>query len=303
MSGPTHWEVPEPLGVCEILTNDGTSIAVRRHGNPNGPRLVLSHGNGLSIDAYFPFWSRFTERFDLFVYDIRSHGWNPIGDRRVHNVPTFVDDQECVVRDIGRHFGEKPTIGLFHSLSALTALLQAVKEDRNGFSALVLFDPPVCPPGKFPHEMETVGRRLGMIARRRQERFETPEAFGEHLSRTGMFDRASPGVVDLFTRTTLRLAADGAGWELRCPREHEAQICDYFFCWAMSVDLKDVTCPVKAIGADPTVPYSFMPSMDMRELLLADYDFIPGTTHLAQLEEPETCATLALDFLEERGLA
>ena len=150
--------------------------------------------------------------------------------------------------------------------------------------------------------METVGRRLGMIARRRQERFETPEEFGKHLSRTGMFDRARPGVVDLFTRTTLRPVADGTGWELRCPREHEAQICDYFFCWAMSVDLKAVTCPVKAIGADPTIPYTFMPSMDMRELLLTDYDFIPGTTHLVQLEEPEICAALALDFLEECGL-
>ena len=298
----TPWEVPEPATVFEVRMNDGTPIAVRRHGNPVGSRLVLSHGNGLSIDAYYPFWSRFTERFDLFIYDIRSHGWNQIGDRRAHNVPTFVDDQECVVRYISRHFGEKPTIGVFHSLTALTALLQAVEEDRNGFSALVLFDPPVCPPGKFPQDMEAVGRRLGMIARRRQERFETPEEFAEHLSRGGMFDRVCTGVVDLFTRTTLRPAADGTGWELRCPREHEAQICDYFFCWAMSVALEDVTCPVKVIGADPTVPYSFMPSMDMRDLLLADYDFIPETTHLLQLEKPETCAALALEFLEDRGL-
>ena len=302
MTGPAHWEVPEPLAVREVHTDDGTPIVVRRHGNPNGPRLVMSHGNGSSIDSYYPFWSRFTDRFDLFIYDIRSHGWNPISDRRVHNVPTFVRDQECVVRDIDRHFGEKPIIGLFHSLSALTALLQAAKGDRHAFSALVLFDPPVCPPGKFPHDMETVGRRLGMIARRRQDRFETPEEFAEYLFHKGVFDRACPGAVDLFARTTLRPAADGAAWELCCPREHEAQICDYFFCWAMSVDLKNVTCPVKAIGADPTIPYSYMPSMDMKELLLADYDFIPETTHLLQLEKPETCAALALQFLEDRGL-
>ena len=33
------------------------------------------------------------------------------------------------------------------------------------------------------------------------------------------------------------------------------------------------------------------------------YDFIPDTTHFLQLKDPETCATLTIDFLEEQGLA
>ena len=43
--------------------------------------------------------------------------------------------------------------------------------------------------------------------------------------------------------------------------------------------------------------------MDLRELIETNYDFLPGTTHFLQLEEPEECAKLTIEFLEERGLA
>ena len=43
--------------------------------------------------------------------------------------------------------------------------------------------------------------------------------------------------------------------------------------------------------------------MDLRELIETNYDFLPNTTHFLQLEEPEQCAALAIQFLEERGFA
>ena len=301
MAPSVRWEVPEPIAVCEVRAADGTPIAVRQHGNPKGPRLVLSHGNGLSIDSYYPFWSRFADRFELFIYDFRNHGWNPVGDRRMHNIPTFVGDNECVVRDIDRRFGKKPKAGVFHSLSALTALLQVSR--GGGFSALVLFDPPICPPGGDPSDMEAVGRYAAGVARRRRSWFDTPEELAEHLSRAHGFQRVCPAAVDLMARTTLRRAADGRGYELCCPREYEAQVNDYSFGWAMTLDINKVTCAVKVIGADPTDPYSFMPSMDLNRLRFVDYDFIPETTHFLQLEEPEACAALVVEFLEDRGFA
>ena len=151
--------------------------------------------------------------------------------------------------------------------------------------------------------MEEVGSRLRAIARRRRDRFEAPEEFADYLSRRSVFERVDPGVVDLFAHTILRRAVDGTGFELRCPREYEAQVYQYTFCWTVTVDLDSVVCPVKAIGADPTVPNSYIPSIDIRELVLVDYDFIPETTHLLQLGGPEKCAALALEFLEGCGLA
>ena len=299
MSLPEPWEIPEPVAVCEVRTADGTTVVVRRHGNPQGPRFVLSHGNGFSIDAYYPFWSQFIERFDLFVYDLRNHGWNPVGNRQSHNVPSLISDGECVAREIDGRFGVKPTVGLFHSLSTLTALHRAA--ESGGFSALVLFDPPICPSGGFPQDMETVAHRLGRRSRRRRVRFESPEEYAELLSRRSAFSRVHRRTLDLFARTTLRRAADGTGYELRCPREYEAQIYEYIFCWSMTVELESVPCPVKAIGADPTATATYVPSLDLSELHLLDYDFVPETTHLLLLEAPGACADLALDFLESGG--
>ena len=91
------------------------------------------------------------------------------------------------------------------------------------------------------------------------------------------------------------------GNELRCPREYEAQVFEYFFAWSMTVDFEAVTCPAKVIGSDPTVRNSFMPSMDLSVLVALDYDFLPETSHLLQLEEPEECAARTLDFLEQHN--
>lgn len=45
-------------------------------------------------------------------------------------------------------------------------------------------------------------------------------------------------------------------------------------------------------------PDSFMPTVDLSEILVLDYDFVPDTTHFLQLEEPETCVESMVEFLE-----
>ena len=128
----SRWRIPKPLAVYEAYAPDGASIILRRHGNPEGPRLVLSHANGLSADSYYPFWSLLCDRFDLVLYDFRNHGWNPVGDLRKHNIPTFVRDNASVVRAIDRHFCDKPKIGVFHSMSAVSARRTKPKDRRSG---------------------------------------------------------------------------------------------------------------------------------------------------------------------------
>ena len=164
-----RWEVPEPLAMVEVRMDDGTPITLRRHGNPQGTRRVLSHANGLSADSYYPFWSLPTDRFDLILYDVRNHGWNPVGDPvgnpvgdlEAHDIATFVRDNERIVQAIDRHFGDTPKIGVFHSLSAQTAMLQVAAS--GGFSALVLFDPFICPPGCAPQHLETLGATIDQL--------------------------------------------------------------------------------------------------------------------------------------------
>ncbi|MCY4378385.1 MAG: hypothetical protein OXC39_00970, partial [Candidatus Dadabacteria bacterium] len=121
------WELPEPLSTHDVRVDDETVITLRQHGNPSGPRLVLSHGNGLAVDLYYPFWSLLTDDFDLIIYDLRNHGWNPVGDLQNHSLPTLVQDNDAIVEAIDRHYGAKPRIGVFHSIAALATLLSPKK--------------------------------------------------------------------------------------------------------------------------------------------------------------------------------
>ena len=226
--------------------------------------------------------------------------WNPVGERRAHSFANFVTDADRVLADIDRRFGPKPKIGIFHSLAALTALQQAIRGDA--FAALMLFDPPICKPGVFPEHLVEVGTQLGGIAGRRRFQFQSPEQYAENLAGKPVFERLTPTVVDLFARTTLRHAAAGMH-ELCCPREYEAQIYNYIFCWAIALDLDAVNCPMNVIGADPTTPNSFMPSADSSDLVAVYYDFIPDSTPLLLLEEPELCARLTREFMANCGYA
>ena len=179
-------EIPAPELVFQVSAADGYTLTVRRHGNPNGLRLILSHGNGFAIDAYYPFWSLLVDRFDCFVHDVRNHGWNPVDrDSLRHNVPFFVNDGKRIARDIERRFGPKPTIGVFHSLSTILALHQASTSEC--FDALVLFDKAALP-GRLAYSASGVQElAYGARTRKRPSGFESVEACVESLARNPAF--------------------------------------------------------------------------------------------------------------------
>lgn len=293
------WEVPEPLSACEVRLDDDTATIVRRHGNPDADvRLILSHGNGLAIDLYCPFWSLLAADFDLIVFDLRNHGWNTVGRRRDHNIPVLIHDHDLILDAIEREYGAKRSIGVFHSLSTLVAILTLTKE----YAGLVLFDPPLCKPSGSEKQFDEAAERGAALTRRRGYRFEAQADFCELLSYLPGFSRVLPGVRELMAATTLRKAADGQSYELRCPREYEAQIMDYVRSFAPLLDLTLLSCPTKVVGADPTLNYSYLPTFDLSRLVTVDYDFLPDATHLLQLEKPAECVALLMDFLKRNGL-
>ena len=296
MTSEIVWEVPEPLSTHDVRVDDDTVITLRQHGNPSGPRLVLSHGNGLAIDLYYPFWSLLTDDFDLILYDLRNHGWNPVGNLQNHNVPTLAQDHDIILEALDRHYGPKPRIGVFHSISALSTLLSPNK--GSNFAALVLFDPPLCKPGRSYKDFEDIAIRLAKMTRRRTNRFQTPQQLAELLTYVPTFQHMLPGVFDLFARTTLRERTDGEGYELCCPPEYEAQIIDYATPFAVLVDFQSLRCPIKVIGADPTLPYSYLPTLDLSDIFTVDYDFLPDATHFLLLEKPQECVKAMLEFIE-----
>ena len=296
MSSPeTVWEIPEPLSVHQARMEDGAVIFLRRHGNPDGPRLVLSHGNGLAIDLYYPFWSQLTEDFDLVVYDLRNHGWNEVTSMGNHTIPIMVRDHDRILDEIDLRYGKKPQVGVYHSVSALVSLLSPTK--GAGYRALVLFDPPMCKPGLSHEEFDAGATLMAEAIRRRSTRFQTMEELAFALRFLPPFQRSVPGVFDLVPRTTLRKSAHGPGFELCCPPEYEAQIIDYATIFAVSVDYSELLTPTKVIGADPTLPFAYLPTFDFSDVITVDYDFIPEATHFLQLEKPKECAEALRHFI------
>lgn len=292
------WKIPEPLSTLLVKPDSGTEISVRRHGRPDGTRIVLTHGAGLAADLLCPFWTLLTDDYDVMVYDLRNHGRNRTGLMKDHNLPTLVRDHDIVLEAIDREYGCKPTVGVLHSLSTMIALLSEGKR----YSALVLFDPPLVKAGVNEIEMIEEAKRVAEMAQRRAHKFRNREEFVELMEFLPMFKRMQPGVHELMGRTLLRQSPTGEGFELRCPREYESQLTEYARSFFVLIDYESTACPTKVIGADPTLPYAYLPNLDQHLAASMDYDFIPETTHFLQLEKPEDCVALTREFLKRQGL-
>ena len=303
MTKEMRWELPEPLSICEISLDLKNRSFVRQHGNPKGPRLVLGHGNGLAIDLYYPFWSLLEPDFELFVYDLRSHGWNEVSDEEDHNLFSLVTDLDHILHEIERHYGPKPTVGVYHSLSALISLLLtshlvARSFDRrgSGFEGLVLFEPPFHRPGESHAEFDESAAKTARMTRRRTRFFDSREQYLELLNYFPAYSRLVPGARELMAQTILRKSS-GGGYELRCPPEYEARVIESVRAFAGQVDFDELPCPTRIIGADPLLPNTYLPSVDLSDMISIDFDFIPETTHYLQIEKPRDCAEYVRAFV------
>ena len=307
------WNIPEPHATFNVPLDDGSVTVVRRHGNPTGPRLVMSHGTGLAIDLYVPFWSAFLDGFDLFVHDIRNHGWNDRGPLANHRIPVFARDHDRILAAIERHCGPGPTVGVYHSLAALAALAALAPEHRAAakqagrppferYKAVILFDPPLYLRGVDDDLFFDLAAFGAAKTRRKRSRFASRAEFLARVSRAANFARVVPGVHELMARTTLRERADGSGYELCCPPEYEAKVFEDARRWTRALDFVGLGCPVKVIGSDPALPQAYAPTLDTDQLAAIEFESIPGTTHFLPLEAPGECAAAVLAYLGRRGL-
>ena len=279
----------------EIRMSDGASILLRRLGNPAGLRLVLSHGNGLAVDAYDAFWRLLSDRCDLILYDVRNHGRNPVGDLAAHTMAQLIDDTVAIAQGIDRTFGPRPRVGVFHSLTALLCLLPGAEE--HGYAALALFDPPVSTDEDSASRLRSMRRKLIERARQRQADFESWEDLADVYRQAPAFRLLRPRAVERLAQATLRERGP-TGFTLCCPPAFEAKIFEESMAWSTRVDFDRIRCRLRVIGGDPMVPFSFLPGADLKEIAKLDYDFLPDATHFLQLEEPGECALMLRDFLD-----
>jgi len=297
----------EPLAPLEThvaVMTDGAEIILRRHGNVDKPRLMITNGNGFAVDGYRVFWEPLLEDYEVVAFDMRNHGQNKPAGGDGHNYLQFARDVGSVFEAATNRWGKKKTAGIFHSMSARSALKHAVQMGWV-WDALVLFDPPSVPPrGHELYEpMRTFEHKLIEFACNRPDRFSSEEEMLA-LYREG---RASqhwlPEAQEDMARAVLRKTDEG--YELSCQRELEATI----YLGALTLNLwppaSEAGGPVKLIGADPEMKGGITGRANQALGLEQGYDFdyVPGTGHLLQIEKPAECREVMLSFLHKHGIA
>jgi pimeloyl-ACP methyl ester carboxylesterase len=165
----------------------------------------------------------------------------------------------------------------------------------------VLFDPPDVPPPDHPNypAMKIFEDKLVEWARNRRRHF----ASVDELTNEYLASRATrnwvPGVHELMARSVLRKNPAGDGYVLVCAPENEAAIYGEALTLNLWPRADEFGGPVKLIGADPNMkggPATGPANQALGREGGYDYCFVEGTGHLLQIEKPEECIRLTLDF-------
>lgn len=300
------FELPAPSAVFDVDLEDGAKIRVRRYGNPDGIRILLSHGNSFAVDAYFPYWRYFLDRYDLVIFDFRNHGQNIPVEPPNHTYAQLSRDLERVVQEVRTHLGTKKTIGIFHSFSARTAMKHAIEIGWR-WDALLLFDPPDVPPRDHPNyaAMEVFEKRLTEFARKRRRHFTSIDELTQELVQSRATRNWVAGEHELMARSVLRKNPDGDGYVLVCAPENEASIYEQALTLNLWPAANEFGGPVKLTGADPMAkgaPATAAANQALGTEGGYDYTCVEGTGHMQQIERPDECFRITMEFLAKHGL-
>jgi pimeloyl-ACP methyl ester carboxylesterase len=299
-------DVPVPQEKLAVTLGDGAVVSVRRYARPDAVRLFVANGNGFATDGYVPFWGPLLERFEVIAFDVRNHGQSPLAasGRDGHTYAQMTLDLERVVRAVATAAGWRRSVGVFHSMSARTAMKHAL-EIGFPWEALVLFDPPNVPPPDHPlwDAMNTFERRLADWALSRPDRFPDPSELARQYRETRAHATWVDGAHALMARAVLR--EHNGEWTLACPRELEASI----YLQAMTLNLwppaRAYGGPVALIAADPDARGAPAPAFANRALAEEGnytYEAIPNTGHLLQIQQPDACRAALLRFLHHHRI-
>ena len=301
------FELPAPSAIFDVDLDDGAKIRMRRHGNPKGVESCSRTGMVLPPTPISPIGGIFSIDSIWSIFDFRNHGQNIPVEPSNHTYPQLTRDLERAIQEVRSRLGQKQTIGIFHSMSARTAMKHAI-EVAWRWDALLLFDPPDVPPVGHPQyaSMEVFENRLTEFARKRRRTFASIEELTQEYLQSRATRNWVPGEHELMARSVLRKNPAGEGYVLVCAPENEASI----YQQAMTLNLwpmaKEFGGPVKLIGADPTVkgaPASAAANQALGTEGGYDYAYVEGTGHLLQIERPEECFRITMEFLAKHGLA
>jgi pimeloyl-ACP methyl ester carboxylesterase len=290
--------LPAARHTFDVRLDDGATASVRVYGN--GPRVICSHGNGLAADAFQSFWRLFMPDYETVVFDFRHHGRSSPFEKPVPHVwPQLIRDYDLIMKGITREIGAAPSLGAFHSMSALATLLHA-SEYESPWIGIVGFEPPATPPSQYP-EFQLFRADNGRLAERTLKRrfeFDHVQELFESYRRSSAFAGVDDAGLQALAASTLRWNAERKLYELACAREFEASIFamqDLECAWERMCKLK---IPVQLVAGEPTNGSS--PFVAVERVFARDGGFafttVKDASHFMQMEKPEQCAAIVRAF-------
>ena len=294
-----HAALPD---IAHLTLSDGAGVALRRWGGQGAQRIVISHGNGLAIEGFRDFATALQAEFEVIAFDMRNHGASGPGAILTDPWPRFLADIPEIFDAIQQHFGEKPTHGAFHSLSAASTLMAQGLTPRP-WRSLTLFEPPV-PPADAPNLLDAFLRLhadLSERTRRRRRQFTSPAQLRQTLARSPTFGGISEDSLQRLAEAQLIRsgASPEAPYALICDPEMEANTFRTEAACAFWGNLDRVRCPVQVVlgsyhGHDMPV------LIDIGRHLIRRFGFdaatVEGGSHLMQLQRPDRSAELVIAY-------
>jgi pimeloyl-ACP methyl ester carboxylesterase len=281
-----------------VELEDGALVVVRVCGR--GPRLVLSHGNGFAIDAYRRFWERFTDRYQVVTFDFRHHGRSSPYRGMTEVWPQLIRDFDVILGAVESELGKAPSLGAFHSMSALTALLHAA-EHASPWIGIVAFEPPVRPPVAHPdyEAFMDLNRKLAVRAARRRSEFADAAVLVDSFCRTASFDAIDQDGLQLLAEATLRWSEPKHLFELACAPELESSIFDMQGLDHAWPRISRVKIPVNLVaGLQGDAEFGTIAAIERDLARNAGFSFstVSNASHFLQLEKPAECAAIVDAF-------
>lgn len=283
-----------------VTMDDDVELLVRHYPRPGATRLYISHGNGFAIDGYRVFWEPLLDDFDVVLFDMRNHGVNASTGADGHHYQQMAQDLGTVHRKVEARLGPSKTVGVFHSMTSRAAMKNAV-EIGSPYDALALYDPPSVPPRDHALYEPMRGFELKLVqwATERPDRFASPDELEASYAEARASAKWLPQARADMARAVLKEDA-GGGFRLSCARELEASI----YLAALTLDLwpssESLGVPSKLIGADPEGrggPPTGPANHALAQEGGYDYHGVEGVGHLLQIETPDRCRELLVDFI------
>lgn len=245
--------------------------------------VLFVHATGFCKEVWQPVIDRVsTQPWSWLSMDLRGHGGSDPGsspndwDLLIHDVFGVIDDEPAVV-------------GVGHSAGGgLIARAEAVRPGT--FRHLVLIEPII-----FPPPFQRIDGPLSEGTRKRRTVFP---------SRDAAFERFASGPFGSWTSESLTAYIDhgfratGAGWELKCSPEVEAD----FYVEGLNHDtwdrVEDIDVPVTLIAGErsSTYPETHLNALASR-FRRVDVIVVPDAGHLLPMEDPGLIARIVDDVI------